>query len=98
MISEPNSLKEEILAIKLDRKRETIVAPTIDKKARRKSWKSPSQAEKAKPLKGNIRGATNMAPIMTAVLLLNSPKEAIKQEITLQRIKSVFQEESIISS
>ena len=56
----------------------------IENKALRNKEKSPSKAAKAKALKGNIKGAINIAPIITAVLLLIKPKVAIKQALIVK--------------
>ena len=44
----------------------------------------PSKAANAIPRIGNIKGATIIAPIMTAVLLESNPKVAIMQEPTIK--------------
>ena len=71
---------------KLDNNNAKIVAPIIESKALRNKGRSPSRAANAKALKGNINGAINIAPIITAVLLLIKPKVAIKQALMVNTI------------
>jgi hypothetical protein len=56
----------------------TEIVPVLNKKL------SPTKAPKAKPRIGNIKGATSMAPIITAVLFDKSPKVAIMQELIIK--------------
>ena len=65
----------------MDRSNATPVPTTIETIPQRDNSRSLSKRPKANPRNGNIIGATNMAPIITAVLLLNNPKVAIKQAV-----------------
>ncbi len=82
----------------MDKQRANTVAVIKEIKLRRNKSGSPSKAPKASPLKGNIKGATNIAPIITPVLLLSNPNVAIKQEVTTKTMKLKFSSESAIKS